>query len=271
MAKLPKMDPRLKVEAAIEDGLIKSRLSRHIGPSSLGDPCARAVWFGFRNFTRKAHSPRILRLFGRGHNEEPIVIKDLVAVNVEVISTQEKAVFAHGHGNAYSDGRVKNIPDAPKTEHLLEIKTSNTRNFNSFVKHGIEKTNIKYWVQIQVYMSLFKMKRCLYIIVNKETDERLYLRIKYDKDVAEEYLERAVTIVNYMSPPPGLTGGATFQCRWCDHKEVCREGATPLRTCRSCTHFEPMEGGKWYCSTKRKNLKNKAQKKACKLYQQIRV
>ncbi len=255
-----------RLEQAIEDKQIAARPSNHVGPSSLGDPCPRAVWYNYRNYTRKTFSPRVLRLFGRGHREEPIVIKDLKSVGITILSTQEKAVFAAGHGNAYSDGRIIGDPDAPKTEHLLEIKTANTKNFNQFKKHGVEHTNIKYWVQIHCYMNLFGLKRCRYIVVNKETDKRLYLRYKYNPTVAKIALNRAIDIINAKVPPKGITGGATYQCRWCDHVGVCKQDATPQKTCRSCRHLEPIPTGLWNCDRKAKIISFKKQQKACKKY-----
>ena len=43
----------------------------HLGASILGRDCPREIWYSFRWVHREKHEPRMLRLFIRGHLEEP--------------------------------------------------------------------------------------------------------------------------------------------------------------------------------------------------------
>src|SRR5688500_9417011 len=48
---------------------------RHLGASVIGEECPRAIWYDFRWFWLKRHTGRLLRLFLRGHDEEPRIIE----------------------------------------------------------------------------------------------------------------------------------------------------------------------------------------------------
>lgn len=55
--------------AATCQGLASER-REHLGASSIGAPCARAIWYDFRWAKERQFSGRMLRLFDRGHKEE---------------------------------------------------------------------------------------------------------------------------------------------------------------------------------------------------------
>jgi CRISPR/Cas system-associated exonuclease Cas4 (RecB family) len=248
---------KLMIEKAIDGKTYPGHLSTYLGPSALGEECARKVWYKFRNAAYPAPiTARQKRLFGRGDREEPIVVKDLKDAGVEVLTQQEKVVYLDGHGMGFSDGRIRNLPDAPKTEHLLEIKTANDRNFREIAMKKIKKAKPEYYVQVQLYMHLFGLTRTLMVVVNKNTDERHYERIDYDKGAAED-------IVNSPLPP---TKTDSYKCRWCDYEDIC-QGHTPMRKgCRTCQHVEPQSGGAWFCRKKERNVKREKQLKGCKKY-----
>lgn len=257
----------LKIEQVIEGVMIPQRMSNHLGPSAIGGSCQRKTWYNFRNYKARQIDARTNRIFRRGDREEPIVIKDLKKVGVKVLTTQEQITFLSGHGNAYSDGRITNLPDAPKTEHLLEIKTANDRNFNAFVKQGVKQKSPQYWVQVQVYMKLFGLKRCLFVVANKNTDARYYERIRYNKRDATQFINQGMSILNAITPP---RKEVSYQCKWCDYEAICKGVEKPYHGCRSCISITPNNDGKWHCSSKGKNISRKKQLKGCKEYRVIK-
>ena len=184
MAKLP-ITIKLKTEALIEDQELIESPRSYFGISGIGHPCARSLWYNFRWVTPRQFSPRVKRLLNRGHLEEPIVIKDLEAIGCRVHSTQKDLVTGHGHIKGHNDGIVDNLPDAPRTPHLLEIKTANEKNFNAIKKDGISIAKPEYEAQAQGYMKLLKLKRTLFVVVNKNTDERYYERVSFDAKKAK--------------------------------------------------------------------------------------
>lgn len=255
---------KLKVEQAIENRTIIQDFREHLGASVIGHQCRRKIWYGFFWVKRIEVEPRMLRLWNRGHREEPIVIQDLKEIGVTVLSTQEQKKFCYGHGGGSNDGILIGIPDAPKTPHILEVKTSNTKGFTNMKLKGVEKANPTHYAQMQVYMHIFKKKRALYIMVCKETDERYYERVKYNKKEALALLKKAEDIVRSELPPNRINEDEKYYlCNWCDYSDICHRGALPLRNCRTCINSILEDEGIWKCGLNRKKLKYKKQLKGC--------
>ena len=53
----------------------------------IGNPCSRALWYGFRWAAQPEFSGRLYRLFQTGHLQEPRVYADLRAAGVTVYDT----------------------------------------------------------------------------------------------------------------------------------------------------------------------------------------
>lgn len=270
MVKVPKKI--LLTEQLIEDKKIYQDFRTYLGASQIGKECVRAVWYQFRHYKDISFEPRLIRLFNRGHREEKIILKDLKKqAGIKVLATQEGAKFANGHGGGHHDGRLINVPDAPKTQHLLECKTMNERNFQEVKKHGVEKSHFVYFVQMQIYMKLFKLKRALFIAVNKNTDERYYERIKFDNSFALKQIKKAKWVINQRTPPEKIEDGSAFYtCMYCYYSKICSNIEKPRKGCRTCKYSKPIDKGKWYCEKTKKKLKFKKQLKGCKNWKKIR-
>ena len=268
MAKLHRIDTRLKIERAIEDKEVKQKHRPRLGGSQIGKPCPRAIWYGFRWATPRTITPRQERLFSRGWREEPIILADLEKAGVEIITTQESKLFCDGHAGGSSDGRIKNLPDAPKTEHLLELKTANKRNFEKLISgKSIKKWKIEYYDQAQTYMTIFGLKRCLFIVVCKDDDRRYYERLKHDPARAELLINKFWSIIYSELPPPKITNNPTeWPCIFCEHIMVCQHGKSAEKNCRTCIHAKPIKKGEWLCQKRRKKVSVKKQRKGCKKY-----
>ena len=268
MAKLP-TDTRLKTEQLIEDKKVESELRPYLGLSSIADKCARKLWYAFRLCADEEITPRQKRLFSRGDREEPIVLKDLESIGVVVLSTQDTYISGNGHIKGHSDGRLINVPDAPKTEHLSEIKTANDKNFKKIKKEGLQKFSPTYWGQIHTYMHLGKLTRCLYIVVNKNDDSRYYQRFNVDHELAKDLLSRGFDIISTETPPPKMpcASATWFECKWCKFYGVCFQNEEVKKTCRSCKSCDICDDGKWECSKYGIELSFAQQLLACKRYE----
>lgn len=256
MAKLP-IDTRLKVERVIEDKVVTGERRGYLGLSQIGKECPRALWYDFRFCSKQEFSARVARLFQRGHREEPIIIADLMKIGITVHSDQAEVICGYGHIKGHIDGIGENIPDAPKTPHLLEFKTMKegvpeTKKrkptyFHLLKAVGLKKSNPIYYAQCQCYMRLMKLTRTLFIAVNKNTDERYYERIRLDIEEADLMIQRGMDIILTEIPPIRFE---SFKCNWCDHKPICKEGFEPLRNCRTCQYCDLEKNGKWSCAEK---------------------
>ncbi len=285
---------RLKVEAAIEDRLFQQDLRQFLGGSGLGGECGRATWYGFRWAMLRHITARQKRLFGRGHAEEVIIIEDLMDIGCKIKGAhldkdikkrlktvfgvdfpetkQPQANYGHGHGSGSGDCIIYGLPDAPKTPHLLEAKTAALQYFLTMKEKGLRADNFVHYVQINIYMGILKIKRCLYVMVHKDTDARYYERVKFNPKIFKEYIKRAETIVTAFVPPPRISqDGTYYKCgpKWCDYRPICH-GTLPLaKNCRTCCAIVLAEGGIWKCGLTRKALKLKKQKKGCPKYKAI--
>ncbi len=256
--KIP-VDFRLKTEKLIEDRIIQGKQREYLGLSQIGRECPRSLWYDFRFCSKNEYSARIERLFQRGHREEPVIIADLKKIGIKVHSEQFEVVCGYGHIKGHIDGGADNIPDAPKTTHLLEFKTmkegvtkTSSRKptyFHLLQDVGVKKANPLYYIQCQCYMYLTGWKRTLFIAVNKNNDSRYYERIHLLVSVAEEAIRRGEHIIFNETPPLRFE---SFKCNWCSHKPICKERITPQKNCRTCQYCNVENQGKWSCSEKKR-------------------
>ncbi len=261
---------KLLIEQEVENKQRPQDLRSYIGMSGIANNCERKIWNDFRWIKKKSVTPRVQRLLSRGHNEEPIIIRDLEEIGIKVYGLQERLVCGHGHIRGHTDGIAIGIPDAPKTEHLLEFKTANDKNFKKFVKeNNLEKAHSLYYGQVCCYMYMLKLTRCLFIVVNKNTDERYYERVDCNNDHAIFLFSRAENILQKEEPPQKIGGANWFECKFCDYYDICHYNEPINKSCRSCKFFDICENGKFECSKHDIELATQQQHNICKHFVQF--
>ena len=131
---------------------------------------------------------------------------------------------------------------------------------------------------------MLQLKKALYVMVNKETDERIFIVVKYDPDFAADLFTVAEKIILSNSPPPMIEGGSPdfYMCRpytckitgkeelYCPHRQVCHFSARPQLTCRSCKMVEIHDKGRWFCSRKKAFRTFDEQLQGCKKYEALK-
>lgn len=248
-------DPNNSIEALI-DKYHESKAEDprpHMGASTLGHPCDRWLWLSFRWAVQPAFKGRILRLFRRGHNEEMTIIKDLRAIGIDVqgtIGRQQKRVDFGCHVAGSLDGIIESgVPDAPTKRHVAEFKTHSLKSFNDLEKKGVIESKPMHHTQMQVYMHGTGIDLALYVAVCKD-DDRLYTeRVRYDKAIAENAIERGHRLVKEERlPPPISTDPSWYKCKFCDAHEFCHTTKiTKHANCRTCAHATPLQDSTWRC------------------------
>jgi len=267
MALLP-VSTKLKTEQMIEDGLIKQDPRPYLGMSGLGHECARKLWYDFRICSDKHITPRLSRLFQRGHKEEPIIVADLAKAGIIHHSDQKECVHGNGHIKGHCDGILENVPDAPKTPHLGEFKTANDKSFKDMVKKRLKVSKPIYYGQTVTYMHKFGLKRGLFVMVNKNDDARYYERVYPDPEHAEYLLSRGIDIISSETPPANPFNRPTFlTCKLCDHSEICYMGEEVNKNCRTCQHGDIHDNGIWRCGKLNIELAFSQQLIGCMQYQ----
>lgn len=249
---MPEMEDR--VAAAIYRVYERDEKPRaYLGGSVIGEPCERALWYGFRGQAAKFDG-RMLRLFDSGHREEARIIEDLRRAGMTVMDRDASGQqygfeLLGGHVGSHVDGVVQGVPDAPKTPHLLEVKTHNDKSFADLKAKGVQKSKPVHYAQMQFYMGALGLERALYVAVEKSSDTIYTERVKFDPDSHRDLLAKAERIVRADAPPARITEDpAWYECKLCDHRKVCWGEAMPTRDCRTCAMVAVQPSGGWHCS-----------------------
>ncbi|WP_312411995.1 oxidoreductase [Shinella sp.] len=212
---------------------------------NIGWECDRAIWFSFR----RASVPEFIdwrkrRIFERGNIEEERLLDLLRLIDCEVTDQQQRVRACGGHLRGKIDGRAYGLPEAPKTEHLIECKSSKNDKFQELKKKGVKAAKPDHYATFQFYMWGLGLTRVLYMCSGKD-DEDLHLeRVEYDAEFAIRAVARIERIINSPTPPSRLcTKRDDFRGKFCRQAEVCWGEAKPRVHCRSCIHATPLMDG----------------------------
>jgi hypothetical protein len=268
MALIPESENtiRNKIDKQIESCKQKPRL--HFGMSQAGHKCDRWLWLKFHWAIQEQFSGRMLRLFRRGQREEDVVVNDLKSIGCVIENTgyNQRSVYFGSHCKGSLDGVIKRgVPGARSTEHILEIKTHSDKSFKELEKNGVQKSKPMHYVQMQVYMYGSRIKRALYIAVNKNDDTYYTERVRLDREFAKKYVERAKRIALAPNiPEPMSTDPAWFECKFCPAHEFCFKNKNVTEVnCRTCAHSTPLENSTWFCEKWKATIPDDAQYAGC--------
>ncbi len=268
MAPLPKPTPstvRAIYAAYLDSHEHYDSLGISVGEA--GTECDRSLWYTFRWASPPEEmTGQKLRLFATGNLEEDRLVADLERIGVDVYGQQDRIRLASGHVRGKCDGKAMGIVEAPKTEHLLELKSSNAKAFKQIEKDGCQKAKPLHYAQCQLGMHAFGLTRCLYLVVCKDTDSLHAERIEYDVEYCLRLVARCERIIAADEPPSRISVDREFfGCKFCRHHAICHDKIWPRVTCRSCLHSTPETGGDghWSCARWVKPLSAEEQKAAC--------
>lgn len=257
-----------------EVGKVRELPRPYLGMSQLGEECWRKLWYYFRWCEYSEYDGRVQRIFNTGHKAEADMIRDLESIGVETWDTlDEQAGFmaVDSHCQGHGDGMARNIPIAPKTDHLLEFKTSSDKYFKELVKKGIIASKPTHYAQMVLYMFFKKVTRGLYMVYNKNTSAYYTERIHADNTYAKDLLRKAEDIITSETVNAfSKIGNGTpsfFKCKFCNFSDICHNDAPPVKTCRTCTSVNLLPEGKWGCGLRKDyELSLDEQKEACANY-----
>lgn len=238
----------------------------HLGGSVIGSDCARQLWYGFRWVKHVEHKGRQLRLFNRGHYEEPRFVQYLKWVGFDVSEVtnkgkQHRISGVGGHFGGSLDGigtcpdwlrdRLKalGVPIEQTYQILLEFKTSNTKNFKKLVKQGVKSAKPEHFSQMCTYGAKRGLQYALYMCVCKETDDLHVELVLLDHQHGEDMERRAKDIITAQVPPMKQSEDPNlWKCKFCDYRDNCHEDVPYEQNCRSCKSATPvMTNAQWWC------------------------
>jgi len=253
----------------------------YLGMSGIGDNCERKLWMNFHWTKKKSFTQRTGRIFQMGHLSEKLMIDDLKRIGLECFyrfnekvemtgeigERQEVLSDIAGHFCGHIDGRVIGVFEAPETEHLLEMKTHNDKSFKLVKKNGVKRAKPAHYSQMQIYMHHTKLKRALYMAINKNDCEYYFERIEYNKSFAEDLTRKASQIIMSEIPPEKKFSKTWFECKWCEHYDFCHHGdKVVLRNCRTCQKSDICNNGKWSCEMDDSIISKEKQLMGCEMY-----
>lgn len=254
---------RNQIFATIEENAEDWRRD-HLGASLIGKRCERHLWLSFRWALDPEHDGQKLRLFGRGHREEPAITADLTAAGFPVSDrnpeTQKQYRFKIGHLGGSGDGLVYRVPGREALlPHILEMKTHNLKSFTYLKSKRVRAAKTEHFAQCQLYMHGMKIPQAVYIAVCKDNDDIYVEIVDYEEDYALRLVEKAERIIAATEPPERMDKEfapcvlvSKDGTRWpCDYFELCHGKALPERNCRTCIESTPSvdEDGEpiWTC------------------------
>lgn len=287
---LPAETPTIAAIYAAYEAAHRHYDSLGISVGEAGTECCRSLWYGFRWASQPEQlDGRKLRLFDTGNREEDRLVEELERIGVEVYGQQDRIRLVGNHVRGKCDGKAIGVPEAPKTEHLLEFKSTNEKGMKELQKHdprktypekttiagqpvggqqgrGIKVSKPLHYGQCQLGMHAFGLTRALYLAACKNTDTLYAERVRYDADWTLRALARAERIINAAEPPSRISDNPEFfQCRFCRHRDVCHAGAMARVSCRTCLHSTPEMHGDaaWSCTRWAKPIGTDEQKASC--------
>jgi hypothetical protein len=244
----------------------------YLGWSEIGTECDRALWYSWRWVGSRGFNGQLARLFDTGHREEARLLSELRALGYEVHDRDERGnqfgVLSHGgHFRGHCDAVVRGLPEAPKTWHLVDVKTIKSKKFDELLKKGMRAMYPKYWAQGQGYMGHLQLERAAFIFVCKD-DERIHVeRFEFERAEFEKYEARALRIIQATEPPLKLSEDpASFACKFCDFHAVCHGGEVPAVNCRTCLSSTPVmlgDTGAWSCERGCVHVRNPREAHEC--------
>lgn len=214
-----------KIHARLDEAILikRDKPRTYLGASVLGTECARQIWY-YINDPKDVEDPVTLRKFKVGHYLEPMLVELFKNAGYKLFCTGDDQIgFEDGKIAGHADGVILGIDGDEETPYLLEFKTANSFYFKEFQKKGIS-ANEKYLGQVQIYMNKFKLKKCLFVVMNKDTQE-LYLEIvNYDEFEAVRLIERGHHILSMKeAPEKHYPASNYFKCRFCQWRKTCWE------------------------------------------------
>jgi hypothetical protein len=212
----------------------------YLGASGIGDKCERKIWYRYTGATAKPMQYSGCYAVEDGHKTEDLIASRLRLVpGLQLWTVDENGRqfgFSDHNKNfrGHIDGVILGLYQAPSTPHIWEHKAVNDKKFAYFEKlrdkHG-EKETLRHWdwtyfVQGQIYMHYFDMKRH-YITISTPGGRKITsARTEYDGDIAKAHIAKARRIIEAKEPPPRMNENPSwYECKWCPFHGVCHAAA----------------------------------------------
>lgn len=226
---------------------------RYLGMSGIGHPCARKIWYGFRQYTPQNMEGRFKMIFSLGNVVEQEVLKWLRVAGYTVEGQQEEFVALNGLFAGHCDGIIHGVTQRP---HILEIKSASASRFKAFQTGTICQVAPTYAAQVQCYMGYSGLDRAIWVVMNKNNCEIYTERVHFDEVHFRRIEARARIIINSNIAPDRLYPEPGRECEMCEYRGHCWSApyVQVNKTCGTCISCR-MENLQAECSHHKKTIK----------------
>lgn len=283
-------EPTLAAIEAASVALAATELPRgYLGMSSIGRPCEREGWYGFRWTYPNEFDAATLWRFEDGHRSEDVMaarLRTVKGVELRTVDPRTGSQFRFtdlgGHFSGHADGLIRGILQAPATMHVWEAKATNEKKqaeltkFKSEVgeKFALAKWDATYYAQAVLYMAYADVTRHYMTVSSPGARTMISVRTDTDLDAARQLREKAERIITAAEPPPKISESpAWYQCKMCSARDLCHGQKIAAVNCRTCIHSTPELDGeaRWSCAFHKANIPIDVQRTGCDQHRFIPV
>ena len=208
------------IDKAVEETHVDDK-REYIGSSSIGNPCARAIWYAYKGHEKKPLTAKQIRTFEMGKILEEM-IKEQVRLLGFPLNDGAQFTACYDDDVKIFQGNVDGILEIDGRFVILEIKTANDANFQTFVKKGLREWSPTYYSQVQAYMGMKGVDSAYILVLNKNTAQLHDEHVKFDDIFYHELKAKAKIISESEEPPERINKNPMFYiCSMCQYKEVC--------------------------------------------------
>lgn len=183
--------------------------------------CPRVIFFSFKDYPKKEHEPRILRVMHNGdfvHQRLGLVLKDM-----EILKDENTEVPIPD--NDLFRGRADAIIEIDGEKYVADFKST-----NSFIFRSLESPKPEHVRQVQLYMHYLGIKKGMLIYECKNTQDIKEFKFDYDirliNNIIEEFYLLKSRIDNNIIPdiPESIE---KWKCERCPFLESCKKFGNP--------------------------------------------
>ncbi len=194
---------------------------RKLRASGIGRDCDTELFLSAAG-RESQFDKKTLRIFEIGRVMEPVIVKWMQEDGWEV---QHNADDEHGMimvvGPGIVTGHYDIIARHPKITKnewtLLDIKTMNTRRFNTWNKNGVQASDPAYYAQLLFYGYAWGYKKLGLVGMEKPTGDYEVEMFDFNRKHFEELKARAADILD----ADKATSLQDKKCNWCSKKDSC--------------------------------------------------
>ena len=206
----------------------EKNVRQYLGASSIGSECLRRVQYDW--MVDPTHPTRTRDIFARGHFFEEVSRQHLIRAGFRFASP-ERLRFAAADGlfRGHADGVLIAGPELTGFGFpcIWEHKCLGSKGWRAIERDGLEKAYPQYAAQVWIYQAYLHVTAwpALLTVTNADTCERLHLLLPFNAELAQQWSDRAVTVIEATRAgellPRVTEDPKDWRCKMCSHRERC--------------------------------------------------